>query len=140
MRVYWISIIVLMLGISACRQKKASKSGLPQDFEAFYKRFHSDSLYQMRHISFPLEGKPEMRDSLVPDYRWTADQWSLHRSFDDMDGSFKRQYQIIDDGIIEEYIIHRTTGYGMMRRFVQLGNEWQLSYYVAMNRPELFME
>lgn len=30
---------------------------LPADFVEFYRRFHSDSLYQIEHINWPLAGK-----------------------------------------------------------------------------------
>ena len=38
---------------------EATASRLPEDFVAFYERFLQDSLYQMEHINFPLEGIPD---------------------------------------------------------------------------------
>ena len=32
------------------------------DFDSFYRSFHQDSLFQMSHIRFPLEGRPDQSD------------------------------------------------------------------------------
>ncbi len=136
MRLIYLSLFYTLF-IASCKQQK-TPNALSRDFVEFYKKFHSDSLYQIRHISFPLPGKPPMTDSIPPNFRWTADQWVMHRPFDDMNQSFEQKFHIIDQNIIEEYIIHKT-GYGMMRRFVKLGKEWQLSYYLAMNKAEILL-
>ena len=61
-----IPVLILFsitLTLLSCKQKEAASEALgdtlPEDFVTFYERFLQDSLYQMEHINFPLEGIPD---------------------------------------------------------------------------------
>lgn len=106
-------------------------------FREFYKRFHQDSLYQIEHIIFPLEGLPDNADSInfvKNDFRWKLENWKMHRPFDFEFSDFKRQLEPISDQLVVERIVHQTGQMGMMRRFSRLGDDWYLIYYAGMNR------
>ena len=74
-----INFCLIILFLTDCKRKdpvlKGQVQGLPDDFVAFYEKFHADSAYQMAHIQFPLEGYPAQADSSVlakGDFRWWA--------------------------------------------------------------------
>ncbi|GIV31628.1 MAG: hypothetical protein KatS3mg029_0979 [Saprospiraceae bacterium] len=117
--------------------EQATEMELPEDFKAFYQRFHSDSLYQMEHIVFPLEGLPDKADgaTIAADtFRWTPENWRFQRAVDFEVSDFTRHIIPINDVMVREYIVHKTGEFGMERRFAKMGNEWYLIYYAGLNR------
>jgi len=121
----------------ACQSKKATpgKAG-KTDFDAFYERFHADSLYQMAHINFPLPGMPDHADSLtnVADFRWQKEDWIMHRPIDLSEKSgFKREFSVVGEDLINETVYHTSGRFAMERRFAKIGNEWYLIYYAGMH-------
>ncbi|MBK9255033.1 MAG: hypothetical protein IPM42_06055 [Saprospiraceae bacterium] len=141
---FLIFLFIISVGIS-CRQKVASTDdakGTPvymtEEFLTFIDKFSTDSLFQMEHILFPLEGKPAMKDSLdvIPDdFRWQKEDWTIHRPYDDMNGTFTRE--LVDfNGIVMEIISDTSGKYSMERRFSKLDDEWHLIYYKSMGVHE----
>ncbi len=132
------STLLIALFLCSCRNKTPDKDqgrevSIPMDFYDFYEKFHVDSLYQMQHILFPLEGIPAT-DSLRNDrFRWTAEEWRLHRPFDDMGGTFSRSLYDINSVIIEK-ISDQSGAYTMERRWVKMGEDWTMIYYKEMGR------
>lgn len=126
-----------LLAISACnRRAPAAPEGPISDFAAFYERFHRDSLYQMEHIPFPIDGVPTYVDREGEDlsgFRWTAENWVMHRDFNFKGSEFNQTFDAIGENLIVESIIHRNGSFAMMRRFARMGDEWYLIYYAAMN-------
>ena len=116
-------------------QDEEAPSGLPSGFRKFYENFHRDSIYQLTHIRFPLEGIPEKETEQtdLTDFYWKKDEWILHRPFNAMDGSFIRDFQSLGDKMVIEKIHHAEASFGMQRRFSRDGDEWYLIYYAAMN-------
>ena len=111
--------------------------GLPNDFLTFYHHFHDDSLYQLKHILFPLEGLPPQADSVIladKNFRWQQEDWVLHQPFENVNGEFSRTYEKINDRLIIENIRFMNAPFGMQRRFSKSGDEWYLIYYAGMNR------
>lgn len=110
---------------------------MPDGFADFFEKFHQDSLFQMAHTTFPLEGIPANADSLdlvTNSFRWQADSWIMHRPFNSMDGQFKRKFVPLGDDLVVEQIKGVQGQYGMQRRFAREGNDWYLIYYAGMNR------
>jgi hypothetical protein len=107
------------------------------DFVAFYQRFHQDSLYQMEHIVFPLDGLPAEADSTVMaggTFKWQRDSWRMHKGFDLESSGFEQELQPLGKDLITETFFHEKTGFGLMRRFARIDGEWNLIYYAGMNR------
>lgn len=99
-----------------------------EEFIKFYDKFHTDSLYQIKHIIFPLEGHIYNEDNEKEKISWTLENWKLHKAFDDMGGTFTRSYSEFG-GIISEKILDDRNISSMERRFSKIQNEWHLIYY-----------
>jgi hypothetical protein len=136
---WFLAFAVGLLG--GCKNQNQSPNSLenntlPTDFVKFYDTFHTDSLYQMAHIQFPLAGLPPNADSATivdGGYLWQAQGWEMHRANFDAQ-SFTRTLKSPLDGIVEEYIRHNQSGVGIYRRFYKRGNDWTLIFYAASNQ------
>ncbi len=108
-----------------------------EEFKAFYDNFHRDTVFQLEHIIFPLEGLPPGGDSLMAinqKYYWQKDSWVCHKPFDFEYSEFTQQFIQYSDDLIAEKIEHNTGSYGMLRRFAKFDDDWFLIYYAAANR------
>ena len=141
-----LSILFITLSLSVgCKKNAQAKEvvisaeqaqTLPADFLEFYKKFHSDSLYQMAHIQFPLEGYPSQADEKTVaegTFRWTADKWLMHRMEGFSDTLFTRKFESPLPEMVTEILKQRNTPFAMYRRFYKRGNEWMLIFYSDMN-------
>jgi hypothetical protein len=135
-------VLILVLGWSACQSKKTDNESPDvitaayetPSFLEFYDRFGKDSVFQMNHITFPLEGMKSVKNEetiIDPDFRWSQDEWILHKSFDDMDGTFIKEFYDIN-GIVIEIISDPSGKFSMERRFGKLSQGWHLIYYREM--------
>lgn len=123
--------------LTAEQTTQASEVKLPPDFLEFYQRFHRDSLYQMAHISWPLQGDASFQvDSTTYEKRsttWEPKDWLMHRPVDFGTGEFKRQWDVLGDELIIERIAYAAANFGLERRFAkQFNGEWELVYYSDM--------
>ena len=132
-------LFILLFVISSCKEKAGRElqitETLPSSFLSFYEKFHQDSLFQMEHVVFPLEGIPSEPDSNMNllDFQWSREEWIMHTPFDDMGGTFRRNFVNIDNMILEK-IYNSTGNFEMERRFAELQGEWHLIYYAAMRQ------
>jgi len=103
---------------------------LPEDFYAFYNQFHSDSLFQMQHIIFPLKGVAKPSDSTMTaqSVLWQQDDWVLHKPFNDHNGTFERVFTNVE-GIVSEHISANNGLFTIEKRYTKLSGEWHLIYY-----------
>jgi hypothetical protein len=124
----------------ATENQNIRKLEMTQEFKDFISKFESDSVFQMSHISFPLEGairapqedllpdEPERYDSLVP-YKWRKNKWKLHREFNSYDSIFQREYFMLT----VDMVLEKTSGvnglFQMERRFAKMSDGWNLIYY-----------
>ncbi|NET37233.1 MAG: DUF4348 domain-containing protein [Cyanothece sp. SIO1E1] len=132
-------LLFLPFILLSCKQKEATAEvegdTLPKDFIAFYERFLQDSLYQMEHINFPLEGIPDNAlkgDQLQANFRWQQENWIMHRPIPKDSTGFNSSFSQLGPIIIEE-ILHESGQYGMLRRFANDGEDWRLIYYAGLN-------
>ncbi len=105
-----------------------------EEFTSFYTRFGEDRVFQLEHIPFPLEGMPAAKDSMPPapeSFRWGREEWVVHKPYNDMDGTFTRQFMSVGD-IVTEIIADKSNRFSMERRFAKIGGEWHLIYYREM--------
>lgn len=132
-----VCIVAIIFWTTSCSQKAkdGQLSDVPayesEDFKAFYEKFGKDSLFQLEHTVFPLEGMKRPLDSLdVPDpsFRWQRTGWIVHKTYDDMDGTFSREF-IDMGGLVIERISDESGRYTMERRFGKLSDGWNLIYY-----------
>ena len=140
---YSLLFIVMLIFVfsTACgtREQKntiktpdANLEGLSGDFIEFYERFHSDSVYQIEHITFPLEGfyrNFEEEEDIIYSIIWTEDNWILHRRFDPSDKFFKQEFQMLGNSAVTETISALDGLFRMERRFARLSDGWNLIYY-----------
>ena len=104
------------------------KSTNVENYNEFYSRFHSDSLFQLSRISFPIggfilneDGEPEP---------WTKENWLMHRiKATDIDTTlFKVQITQTPDSVSE--LIYIEDGGFMARRTFKLKDgKWYLVFY-----------
>lgn len=115
----------------------AEATELPAGFSEFYQQFHNDSLFQIEHIVFPLEGLPNNADSAIvaaKTFRWTPETWRMQRQFDFQVSEYKREIVPLTESIVMERILHQSGDFGMVRRFAIVGGDWHLIYYAGVNR------
>jgi Domain of unknown function (DUF4348) len=141
-----LSVLFVILSLStSCKKNAKAKEmiitpeqaqALPADFIDFYKKFHSDSLFQVAHIQFPLEGYPSQVDEKTiaeGTFRWTADTWRMHRMEAFTDSVFTRKFESPLPEMVMETIKQRNSPFAMYRRFYKRGTDWTLIYYSDMN-------
>jgi hypothetical protein len=108
---------------------------LPADFIEFYKKFHSDSAFQMQHIAFPLKGMPNFadpEDMKENEFYFTADQWIIQKQGDP--NKNEMSYINLGDVAIEERIQEKENKLIVIRRFGKTFGEWNLIYYAGLNK------
>lgn len=130
-------LLMLILALSACSTQPEQPDA--NEFDAFYKKFHTEPSYQLSHITFPLEGLPSDADAETiasGNFHWTADDWQVHKPFDFTNSDFTRELLSFGNDLVIEKIIHKSGEYGTIRRFAKLGDDWFLIYYAGMNRIE----
>ncbi|MBL7797874.1 MAG: hypothetical protein JNJ90_15375 [Saprospiraceae bacterium] len=145
-------LFISSLLFAACRGRNASSSNtpaqsdqttqvqgdqLPPDFNEFYEKFHADSLYQVAHISWPLQGLTTVQlDSTRQEKQaiyWEKANWRMHRPVNFSSGEFQRKLQVLGDELVVEHISYAAANFGLERRFVRSNQgEWELIYYADM--------
>jgi len=144
-------LLAVFLALAACRGKQPSANipahpdqttksqgdPLPADFADFYQKFHADSLYQLAHISWPLQGLTTVQvDSSRQERRaiyWEKDTWRMHRPVDFRSGEFQQRLQVLGDELVVEHISYAAANFGLERRFVRNSQgDWELIYYSDM--------
>lgn len=139
---YALPFLLLPLFFACKNEPKAAaitteETPLPAGFTEFYQRFHTDSIFQMAHIVFPLEGLPPQADTKAladKSFRWQAEDWQMMRPVDWQMSEYERIILPLGSTLVEEHIVHPESGIGMKRRFSVIGDEWHLIYYAGMNR------
>lgn len=94
---------------------------IPSEFLAFSDKFHSDSIFQIEHIVFPVK-------SIKDDKIYSKENWIMHKPFNSQDGNFARSYNNLG-GIIIEFVKERTGFVTIERRFSKMDGEYHLIYY-----------
>lgn len=116
--------------------ESSSAVEVPADFTTFYEHFHADSLFQVGHIVWPLQGLrletlADSSASQVKPYYWTPETWVMHRPVDYSEGHYARELQMMGDLLIVERIRVKAVNYGIERRFARQPDtgEWAMIYY-----------
>lgn len=109
---------------------------IPKDFIEFYTKFHEDSLFQIEHITFPLEGlPPNVHNSKIPlnEFRWTKEKWRMHHLPDEKNVDMEKKWVKLGDKVIVEMIQLNETKMAMQRRFAKTSRGWAMTYYAPPN-------
>jgi hypothetical protein len=140
-----IAILFLLFGLLGCQSAPETEDGkipmpedLPESFTSFYERFLTDSLFQMEHILFPLQGLPDKADSATitgNSFRWEMEDWKIHRPIP-AGSDFTIRFRPLSETIIQENIQHESGAYAMERRFAEFDDGWYLIYYAGLNSVE----
>nr|WP_294779386.1 hypothetical protein [uncultured Flavobacterium sp.] len=111
--------------------KKAEVSN-KENFEEFNKKFHSDSLFQVSRIDFPIEGKHVYG---FEQYSWSRKNWQF-QAVPVAEKSEIGEYQhslIKTDTLITERFWIPDSGFEVERQFKLIKNKWFLIYYNDIN-------
>lgn len=103
-----------------------------KSFAPFYERFHNDSVYQLAHINFPLQGMPQRIDSVglaTQEFYWEKGAWTFQQDFDEKETGFSKTVNAVSPTMVEETIVDRSGQFGIVRRFVKIDGEWYLIYF-----------
>ena len=131
---FFLAAIVVL---SACNSSR-TESEVPvltgegsevEQFSAFYRKFHQDSLFQIARISWPLNGN-YVQDSTgqAVELGHELADWTMHRPFS-TGQDFVQEFQPLTDDLIIEEIKARAGKYKIERRFARLTGGWHLIYY-----------
>lgn len=141
-----ISIFLLFICCSCNSGPQKQTQRTKENFDEFYEKFYSDSIFQVSRTSFPLPGSNSDEDNTVPDdfarefdvkqpesneYFWTIDKWKfLDRANSNYQVNLDR-----NDKLVIETIIITNSGFRIERRFDILeDNLWHLTKYDYQNQ------
>lgn len=134
-KTFWVLTLSHLFFYSCKERKQSTKNdvnpSLSSEFLDFYEHYGKDSIFQIEHTVFPLEGikaPGNETDVIDSNFRWTQDSWIFQKEFDDMDGAFTREFYDLN-GVIVEKIADKTGNFTMERRFGKLSSGWHLIYY-----------
>jgi len=110
----------------------AKKNIVVENFEEFNKNFHSDSLFQVSRVDFPIEGK---HVSGFEQYSWNRKNWQF-QAVPVAEETEMGEYQhslVKTDTLITERFWIQDSGFEVERQFKLIGNKWFLIYYNDIN-------
>jgi len=107
----------------------------------FYDQFHTDNSFQIAHIIWPLPGKliTDEDDVVQLTSSWSEEDWTYHKK-PPADGNYNILYNTLVDTMVDEYIMNRLTGHGILRRWRKQNDQWMLTYYSGLQSAERLKE
>ena len=124
--------LVIVLSILLGLFIKSISSNYSENFEEFNRQFHSDSIFQLSRINFPIEGK------LIEGFDkqdWTYKNWELMKipvSEKSSLPNFEHSVRKTEEVVIEKFWIDNS-GFHFERRFKKIDGKWFLIYYNDVN-------
>jgi hypothetical protein len=124
--------LVIVLSILLGLFIKSISSNYSENFEEFNRQFHSDSIFQLSRINFPIEGK------LIEGFDkqdWTSKNWELMKipvSEKSSLANYKHSVRKTDGEVIEKFWIGNSD-FLVERRFKKIDGKWFLIYYNDVN-------
>lgn len=111
---------------------KSDKTSKTEDFGVFNKKFHSDTIFQLDRIKFPLEGG--YADGFERG-EWTKDNWEYLKSplpAKDLPEEYKQKVTY-SDTLVTEKIWIENSGFSTERHFKVINDKWYLVYCLDKN-------
>ena len=104
----------------------AKKPAAVENFDSFYDRFHTDSLFQISRVKFPIEGFCVSSDTIA---KWSTKNWLMIRTriYDVDKTQYKVSYNKTDKTCTERVWIENA-GLVTECRFELIGGKWWLVY------------
>lgn len=104
----------------------AKKKSSVEDFDKFYNRFHTDSLFQISRVKFPIDGFCVSSDTVA---KWSTQNWLMMRTriYDVDTTKYKISYNKTDKTFTERVWIENA-GLVTECRFELIGGKWWLVY------------
>ena len=138
-----ILFLFILVSLISCKDENTSmveetsvlSTELPEGFHEFYDKFHSDSLFQLSHIVFPLKGEMVQKDSmevLSIEKVYEQDNWKLHRPFN-AEAGYNRSFTAMGNLVIEKM----QDDMGLLtieRRWGKVDTTWSLIFYGTTER------
>lgn len=132
----WNILFFSFLFIGCQIQDKPKSNGnnnelVKEQFDAFYTKFHNDSLFQISRIKFPLPGI-NTDEMTVEDttYYWKKDEWVMQHM---VDTTLFSKKMLISDTAVEEEITSKDPGVIIKRKFQRIKGKWHLVLYEDVN-------
>lgn len=137
-----IAIIVFFLIFICCKESnenrvlktpsKKIENKSAENFDQFNIKFHSDSVFQLSRVDFPIEGT---HIAGFERYNWTKKNWEF-LAIPVSDKSEFEEYQhslVKTDTLITEKFWIPDSGFEVERTFKLINNKWFLVYYNDIN-------
>lgn len=126
-----LCLVPLFLLLINCNRREKLKKVQKEDvvmekFDVFYNEFHSDSLFQMSRIKFPLQG--QNIDGFKKN-KWTKVNWVLLKTkiYDIDTLEFKTRWEKSATSFVQKcYLEH--SGFSSEYRFQLIKKKWYLTY------------
>lgn len=127
--IFLISIISFFTNCSSVNKiqnKESRKKSSVENFDVFYDKFHSDSVFQMSRISFPLKGE---KVDWNGQQQWTIKNWVTLKTkiYDVSTSEFKTDYKKTDSTFVQKFWL-KDSGYFSEYRFELINKKWRLVY------------
>lgn len=132
--------IVSFLILLSCQNKKSDSSVLSkkeiiknaEKFDVFDERFHSDSVFQISRVDFPIDG---ISISGFNRHNWTRENWQFLNvpvSENNLIENYEHSLVKTDTLVIERFWIPESS-FEVERHFKLIKNKWFLVYYDDIN-------
>ena len=125
--------LCLMLGlVFACHsQRKSLAIEKTENFDEFYVKFHSDSLFQVQRMVFPLEGGRYDYDT---EEKWTRENWRMKKvTVYQVDPSEFSVELNKEDTMVFERIYIPNSGFDFQCRYKLIDGKWYMVYCLDQN-------
>lgn len=142
--IFLVFLVLGLIGFQAIKTKKEATNQLqqpessthidtlPHDFIEFYEQFQSDSIFQKSRIVWPLKGIKVDSLTTLSSHYFQEDNWQVHQPFNDMGGTFTRDF--INYGpVIEEVITDNGENFIARKRYSKITDGWHLIFYEQMH-------
>lgn len=114
------------------KKPEESKSKAPmvyERFDSFSKKFHSDSLFQIKRVKFPINGysvDPEGNEA-----SWDKSTWLMHRMpIQNIDTTTFKVVITEQPGVRVEEVFIEGSGFRTRRVFTQIKGKWYLTSFI----------
>lgn len=121
--------VAFAFSLAACGFQK----GNGENFDAFYTKFHKDSLFQMERTIFPLNGESSYLEPNGTQMKfWQVEDWKMQQTYDlDDTLGYERNMISIDTMIVD--VLYDSQAQGITRYFSLRDGKWYLTFYSDYN-------